>query len=170
MNWREGERWVADLLGATLVTDRDRQLQDIDLEWDDHVGHHTASVKTQPALSRYRNLAFELELLDSEGKSIPGCWSTCAAEFYAVVSPQEPLKVGGRWSLRPAAFLWCTSALAAVVNDPEMRKKWDVKTLKPSTVAYNGGMGRTFVNSRCLIVPLEDVRMLCRWVRFKEEG
>jgi hypothetical protein len=141
LTWRQAERLVARLLGADIVTDRTKQVErDIDLERDGT----TISVKYQPAVARYGNVAFETELEDAAGARMPGNWARCDADEYVLVVPRADYAEVIRWH---------TDALARVVDDPEA--KWRLAPLTAAQAANNASMGRTFTKSYCLLVPLD---------------
>jgi|SRR6516225_5651903 hypothetical protein len=136
MGWRDAERWWADIVGGTVVTDQRKQLEDIDVE-----AGLTWSVKCSPAVARYNNFSFETELERSDtGERVPGNFALCRAQGYVIVVPP--------WDL---AYTWRSGELKTLVA----AKKYPVKSLTAQTEANNAG--RRYDRSWNIIVPVRDL-------------
>jgi len=138
MTWREAEQWLAARVGGSLVSDRERQLTDIDVVDGEGL---TYSVKVSPAVARYNNFSFERELERSDtGERRPGNWALCQASRYVIVVPP--------WDV---AFVWDSAVLRPLVE----AKPYPIKSLTAAAEATNAG--RVWDRSWSLIIPVRDL-------------
>ena len=147
-----------------VVEDRDLQRRDVDVVWYDgeEKRPRLVSVKMQPGLPRYGNVAFELELIEAgTGARRPGNWATSAAEDYAIVSPDYAKKVEGVWTSVVKMWYFNSATLRAVVDQPS--KGWPEKRTMTKTNARNEGLVHS--GALCRLVPFLDIECLARWAK-----
>jgi len=137
------EELVGQWLHATVVENLDEQRADIDLR--DARGT-TYSVKYQKTAYRTGNFSFEvLQATEDRSKTVPGNFSNCRADRYALVSPLDGTTLD--------LLVVDAAKLKTLVADPKYRKTW----LNPRGVEENRRRGNKYVHAQSVLVPRGDV-------------
>lgn len=144
--FRIAELFLPFRLGTSIINvTNDIELQtqqDIDLV--DCVGN-TYSVKWQPAVAKYGNLAFEIELRSpTTGESRPGNFLLCKANRYLQVWPID--------SDRVRVALFDTSRLHELLK----KSSWKVRPLQLNT-EHTANADRKFSQATNKLVPVNEV-------------